>query len=207
LRNLAERIAPGPKLGLLLASVAMALYFNNIVLLAALNLAIVTGCMLFSSSFKDIFSVIKRIAIGFPFLVVIYVLSERGGAKELRIAVSNGVRDAAVFILKIHFVLWVNLFIVHTSEPQDIVRTLRKIRVPRELCIMVMIILRFFPVMFEEAVAIFQAQRARGFKSSRLLNPANWLPIAVPLVVVVMKKSQDLAMALELKGMFDTNSQ
>jgi cobalt/nickel transport system permease protein len=205
LKNLAEKLKPGPKLALLLASVVMAIYFNNLILLASLNTAIVAACLVFSSSFRDILSIIKRIAIGFPFLVVIYILSEYGAAKGLRHAVVSGVGGAAVFILKIHFVLWVNLLIVHTSEPQDIVRTLRKMRVPRELCIMIMIILRFFPVMFDEAVAIYQAQCARGFKPRRMLNPANWLPLSVPLIVVVMKKSQDLAIVLELKGMFDEN--
>jgi hypothetical protein len=34
----------------------------------------------------------------------------------------------------------------------------------------------------------------------RMLRPGNWLPVAVPLVTNVMKKSHDLAIVMELKG-------
>ena len=68
---------------------------------------------------------------------------------------------------------------------------------------MMVIILRFFPVMFEEATSVYEAQRARGFEFRRMLNPNNWLPLSVPLVVNVMKKSHDLAMVIELKGIFE----
>jgi energy-coupling factor transporter transmembrane protein EcfT len=77
---------------------------------------------------------------------------------------------------------------------------LRRFRVPREFCLMIVVILRFFPVMLDEARAVVEAQSARGFELRRMLSPANWLPVAVPLVTNVMKKSNDLAIVIELRG-------
>jgi len=203
LKSLAEKAPPGLKLVFLFASVAAALYFNNLILLAAMNAAMVIVCVVFSDTFREILSVVRRVALGFPFLILIFVISEWVAMRDWPAAAAAGLEGAAVFILKIHFVIWANLFLVNTTEPRDMVHTLRKLRAPRELCIMIVIILRFFPVMLKEAAAVYQAQRARGFKFRRMLNPSNWLPLAVPLVVNVMKKSQDLAITLELKGMFD----
>jgi energy-coupling factor transport system permease protein len=56
------------------------------------------------------------------------------------------------------------------------------------------------PVMLNEARAVVEAQSARGFELRRMLRPANWPPVAVPLVTNVMKRSNDLAIVIELKG-------
>jgi energy-coupling factor transporter transmembrane protein EcfT len=191
------------KLGFLFTSVILALYTNNLALLAFMNAAIVLVCLLFSDLFREILAVVLRIAIGFPFLLIIYVISAWTVSGTLVAAVVSGSLGAALFILKIHFVVWANLILVRTTEPQHLVSALGKLRTPRELCLMIVIILRFFSVMFEEATAVYQTQRARGFEFHRTFNPVNWLPLAVPLVVNVMKKSQDLAVILELKDILN----
>jgi energy-coupling factor transporter transmembrane protein EcfT len=188
------------KLGLLLISVVVVLYAADMVPLVIMNAAIVLVCLLFSDLFGEILAVVLRIAIGFPFLLLVYVISECAVSGMTAGAFAAGALGAAVFILKIHFVVWANLLFVRTTEPQQLVPALEKLHMPRELCLMIVIILRFFPVMFEEATAVYQAQRVRGFEFRRAFNPANWLPLTVPLVVNVMKKSHDLAMILELKG-------
>jgi energy-coupling factor transport system permease protein len=181
---------------------AVALYARDLILLASMNAAMVLVCLFFPGLFREILAVVWRIAVGFPFLLLIYVISAWAVSGTLSAAVATGFPAAFLFILKIHFVLWANLFLVRTTEPRHLVMALGKLHVPRELCLMVVIILRFFPVMFAEATAVYQAQRARGFELGRALNPAKWLPLAVPLVVNVMKKSHDLAMVIELKGIF-----
>jgi energy-coupling factor transporter transmembrane protein EcfT len=192
------------KLGLLLTSVVNALYTNSLVTLLSMNATIVLVCLLFPDLFREILGVVLRIAIGFPFLLLIYVISAWAASETPAAAVAAGTMGAALFILKIHFVVWANLILARTTEPQHLVSALGKLHVPRELCLMIVIILRFFPVMFEEATAVYQAQRARGYEFRRAFNPANWLPLAVPLVANVMKKSQDLAIVVELKGIFNT---
>jgi hypothetical protein len=131
--------------------------------------------MLFSDLFREIIAVVLRIAIGFPLLFVIYVVSAWTASETFVAAVASGSLGAALFILKIHFVVLTNLFLARTTEPQHLVSSLGKLRTPRELCLMIVIILRFFPVMIKEATAVYQAQRARGFELRRAFNPANWL--------------------------------
>jgi len=202
LRNLAEKAPAGPKMLFLLLCLIAALYFNDTVVLAILNLSMVFTCLVLSESFSGIMTIVRRIAFGFPFIVLIFVLSEYGVSKDWATAASDGFAGSILFILKIYFVVLANLFFVYTTEPREIASALRRMRVPQELCLMMLIILRFFPVMFEEAMSVYQAQRARGFEFRRMLNLSNWLPLAVPLVISVMRKSHDLAISMELKGMF-----
>ena len=190
------------KLGTLAASLIVALYTSNLPILAFMNVGIVLLCLLVPDVFREILIVVRRIALGFPFLLLIFVLSALAAVRTITAAVISGFLSAAVFILKIHFVVWANLLFVRTTEPADLVVALGKLRLPRELCLMIVIILRFFLVMFEEAASVYEAQRARGFELRSVLNPSNWLPLSVPFVVNVMKKSHDLAMVLELKGTF-----
>ena len=192
------------KLGFLLAGIVIALYTNNPVILVFINASIILLCLLVPGLFREILSTVKRIAIGFPFLLIIYVLSTWSASGTFSHAAAAGSIGASVFILKIHFVLWANLIFVRTTEPQQLAQALHKLHMPRELCIMIIVIIRFFPVMFEEAASIYQVQRARGFELHHAVNPRNWLPLATPLVMNVMKKSQDLAIVLELKGLFES---
>ncbi len=191
------------KLGLLLSSTVFALHTTDLLLLVCMNAALVIVCLLFPDSFREILSVVKRIALGLPLLLLICIASELTKSRTLAAAIIPGSLVASLFILKVHYILWANLFLIRSTEPRHIVLALGKLRVPRELRLMIIIILRFFPIMFDEAKAVFQAQRARGFELRRAFNPANWLPLAVPLVVNVMKISTDLAVVIELKGLFD----
>jgi energy-coupling factor transport system permease protein len=193
-------LSAGGKLALLVAGTVFALYTANLLLLACVNATTVVLIVALTDSSRDILSTVGRFALGVPFLLVFYVASAWTQSPTLSTAVTSGSVAAALFILRIHYVLWVNLYLVRTTEPRDMALALRRFRVPREFCLMIVVILRFFPVMLNEARAVFEAQSARGFELRRMLSPANWLPVAVPLITNVMKRSNDLAIVIELKG-------
>ena len=97
-----------------------------------------------------------------------------------------------------------------TTTPTDIAdgiekafRPLNKIGVPiHEIAMMLTIALRFIPVLMEETDKIMRAQKARGadFESGSLIQRAKGLvPIFIPLIVSSVKRSMDLAMAMEAR--------
>lgn len=69
-----------------------------------------------------------------------------------------------------------------------------------EMAMMMTIALRFIPTLFEETDRILKAQISRGadFESGGILRRArNFIPILVPLFVLVFQRAENLAVAME----------
>lgn len=82
-------------------------------------------------------------------------------------------------------------------------RPLRRVGVPvDDLALVAMIALRFVPTLVEEAERIQKAQRARGLRPARgpLARARTIVPLLAPLVEGVVRKADDLAVALEARG-------
>ena len=81
---------------------------------------------------------------------------------------------------------------------------LEKIHVPvRDMAVMTMIAFRFIPLMLEEANSIMDAQAARGmeFEGVSLWRKCrNMFGVAFPLFMNSIRRSADLAMAMEARG-------
>lgn len=80
---------------------------------------------------------------------------------------------------------------------------LKKVKIPvHEVAMMMAIALRFIPILTEELEKIMKAQAARGadFNRGTLKEKMNGLiPIMVPLFVSAIRRSNDLAMAMEAR--------
>ncbi|MDR1020059.1 MAG: energy-coupling factor transporter transmembrane protein EcfT [Synergistaceae bacterium] len=69
-----------------------------------------------------------------------------------------------------------------------------------EMAVMMTIALRFIPTLFEETDRILKAQVSRGadFDSGGLLKRArSFIPVLVPLFILVFKRAENLAIAME----------
>ena len=81
---------------------------------------------------------------------------------------------------------------------------LEKIKVPiRDMAVIVMIAFRFIPIMIEETNALMDAQAARGaeFEHCSVLKKCkNVFSLLVPLFLSSVRRSSDLAMAMEARG-------
>ena len=64
---------------------------------------------------------------------------------------------------------------------------------------MVSITLRFIPMLADEAEKIIKAQKARGasFDAKGLKKVKAVIPLTVPLFISVLKRSEDLALAMD----------
>jgi len=91
-----------------------------------------------------------------------------------------------------------------TAGMTEILKPLKKIKVPvHEMAMITSIMLRFIPVLFDEANKIKSAQIARGmnFKAKKLKQRIkNYIPMFIPLFISVFKRSEDLAIAMEARG-------
>lgn len=89
-----------------------------------------------------------------------------------------------------------------TTTPEELGMTLTKLKIPYSYTFAFISAIRFTPVLAEELQTIMDAQRARGLeldKGGPLTRIRKYIPILVPLIVNVLRRSYELAEAMEVK--------
>ncbi|HNY65023.1 MAG TPA: energy-coupling factor transporter transmembrane component T [Deltaproteobacteria bacterium] len=113
--------------------------------------------------------------------------------------------------LQLVFAIWLSTLTTLTTSPLDMVwamewymRPLKYLKVPvDEIALLIMLAIRFIPILFEETDRILKAQKARGvdIESGWIFRKVRSLvPILVPLLHGVFRRADDLAVALTLRG-------
>jgi energy-coupling factor transport system permease protein len=107
--------------------------------------------------------------------------------------------------LTLRFVVLVESFSIFflTTSPDHLGLAMEQTRVPYEFVFAFTTAVRFVPVLAEEAETIMDAQKARGLeleKGSFLKRIRNYIPILVPLIVSAIRRSLELAEAMESRA-------
>jgi len=115
----------------------------------------------------------------------------------------SAVEGAAAMTLR--FVVLVESFSVFflTTSPDHLGLALEESRVPYEFAFAFTTAVRFVPVLAEEAQTIMDAQKARGLeleKGNLLKRIRNYIPILIPLIVSAIRRSLELAEAMESRA-------
>jgi energy-coupling factor transport system permease protein len=111
--------------------------------------------------------------------------------------------NAAAMTLR--FVVLVESFSVFflTTSPDHLGLALEQSRVPYEFSFAFTTAVRFVPVLAEEAQTIMDAQKARGLeleKGNFMKRIRNYVPILIPLIVSAIRRSLELAEAMESRA-------
>jgi energy-coupling factor transport system permease protein len=136
---------------------------------------------------------------GFIFLINILTNFFTSGYILTALAVEN----AAALTLR--FVVLVESFSVFflTTSPDHLGLALEQTRVPYEFAFAFTTAVRFVPVLAEEAQTIMDAQKARGLeleKGGFLKRIRNYVPVLIPLIVSAIRRSLELAEAMESRA-------
>jgi energy-coupling factor transport system permease protein len=95
-----------------------------------------------------------------------------------------------------------------TTSPDRLGLALEQSHVPYEFCFAFTTAVRFVPVLAEEAQTIMDAQKARGLELERgnfIKRIKNYIPILIPLIVSAIRRSLELAEAMESRAWGATN--
>ncbi len=121
-----------------------------------------------------------------------------------------GARGIAVSLegaaaMTLRFVVLVESFSIFflTTSPDHLGLALEQAHVPYEFCFAFTTAVRFVPVLAEEAQTIMDAQKARGLELERgnfLKRIRNYIPILIPLIVSAIRRSLELAEAMESRA-------
>jgi energy-coupling factor transport system permease protein len=107
--------------------------------------------------------------------------------------------------MTLRFVVLVESFSVFflTTSPDHLGLALEQSHVPYEFAFAFTTAVRFVPVLAEEAQTIMDAQKARGLeleKGNLLKRIRNYIPILIPLIVSAIRRSLELAEAMESRA-------
>jgi energy-coupling factor transport system permease protein len=107
--------------------------------------------------------------------------------------------------MTMRFIVLVESFSVFflTTSPDYLGLALEQSRAPYEFAFAFTTAVRFVPVLAEEAQTIMDAQKARGLeldKGNVLKRIRNYIPILIPLIVSAIRRSLELAEAMESRA-------
>jgi len=107
--------------------------------------------------------------------------------------------------LTMRFIVLVESFSIFflTTSPDHLGLALEQSHVPFEFCFAFTTAVRFVPVLAEEAQTIMDAQKARGLeleKGNFMRRIRNYIPILIPLIVSAIRRSLELAEAMESRA-------
>jgi energy-coupling factor transport system permease protein len=107
--------------------------------------------------------------------------------------------------MTLRFIVLIESFSIFflTTSPDSLGLALEQVRVPYEFSFAFTTAVRFVPVLAEEAQTIMDAQKARGLELERgnfLKRIRNYIPILIPLIVSAIRRSLELAEAMESRA-------
>jgi energy-coupling factor transport system permease protein len=98
----------------------------------------------------------------------------------------------------------VALHLVATTTPPELTAGLRRLRVPRPVTVGLAVMIRFFPVLAAEALAVRDAMRLRGLGGweTVLRHPVSSLErFTVPFIAASLRAGEDLSASALMRGL------
>jgi energy-coupling factor transport system permease protein len=142
---------------------------------------------------------------GAAFLATIIFLTNTGAAffRDGYVLTAPSVEGAVAMTLR--FMVLIESFSVFflTTSPDHLGLALEQTHVPYEFVFAFTTAVRFVPVLAEEAQTIMDAQKARGLELERgnfLKRIRNYIPILIPLIISAIRRSLELAEAMESRA-------
>ena len=148
------------------------------------------------------------------FTFILNVLFSQGTTTLLSIAffrlTREGLENAVYFSLRLVFLVMGTSVLTLTTSPVQLTDALEHLMHPlacfgfpaHELAMMMTIALRFIPTLLNETDRILKAQLARGAdldRGSIMKRMKAFIPVLVPLFVIVFQTADDLAIAMEAR--------
>lgn len=112
---------------------------------------------------------------------------------------TNVTLQAAKTFIRMFSITKAGLILAFTTSPNNLSKSLEKMRMPRAIIFVITIAMRFFPVLFKEIKEIADSIRLKGLKLRRVYFKKPRF-IFVPLAIRMMRLSDGLSAAAECRG-------
>ncbi len=126
----------------------------------------------------------------------------------------EGLRFSLLVAIRIIFISLFSLVVISNIDQGELATSLRRIFKPLrrvgvisdDFALGLTIAIRFIPVLLSELDRIYTAQLAKGIELERLSFRKKvdfWISIMVPMIKTTLKRAEDLALALEMRGYYE----
>ncbi|HVN94789.1 MAG TPA: energy-coupling factor transporter transmembrane component T [Syntrophorhabdaceae bacterium] len=113
----------------------------------------------------------------------------------------EGLIYGAIQSMRLSSATVLSMVIVMSTHPSDMVLGLRKLGVPEKIAFMLMVSMRFLPVLIEEAKRIIIAQRLRGLRCKGISGSfKSFRYLVVPLIIDSLRQARRISIAAEVRG-------
>jgi energy-coupling factor transport system permease protein len=171
---------------LIVSSLVIFNFYRSMILLALI--------IVISIFAKIINKTIRSALVGIPFSAFIFLTEV--------IARYSWLFSASISMRFFNLVISSSLFFT-TLSPDEIEFVTKWVKMPRDVSFVVVSALRFIPLLATDLNQIVEVQMSRGL-DLQTRNPVKWLknslPIIIPLIVISVLRSQQMAEAIELRG-------
>ncbi|MEG6511098.1 energy-coupling factor transporter transmembrane component T family protein [Desulforamulus ruminis] len=208
--SVVHQLHPLSKLAWALGVMVLALTFNHVYYLLALLSSVVMVAAA-GKVLKDLAFVLKGLTLFGGVLVLLQVLFFHGQdvlfylipGQHLPVSREAVLLGVAMALRMMTVVLSFLVFLA-TTQFKDIILVLtEKLKLPYDYVFMFMTALRFVPTFMMEAVQVSYAQQVRGLPidtGNPLRKLKAYVAVALPLVLISLKKAERLAIAMETRG-------
>ena len=194
------RLHPMVKIAILASTAVFAFFVSDIAILGVFLAAILVLIRVLRIRFGRVRIIMRAFAVSLPMLYALFILSFLWKQPTVREGLLLGFAEGTRYSLRFFSLILVNFAVVLSTDPREIIQALRMLRLPDVLCQILAHVISLMPRLVQELQAIVEAQTARGMRWRNLVRPSNWLPLALPAVLAVMRYSEQTAISLELRG-------
>jgi energy-coupling factor transport system permease protein len=114
---------------------------------------------------------------------------------------SEAIPLAITGILKALLIVFTSMQFFTSASPQEFTLMLIKFKIPYRFAMLVGLSVRFLPIMKAEYGSILDSQRTRGLKMESVWdNLKSIIPTFLPLLYRAVRRSTEMALAMELRG-------
>jgi len=185
----------------ILGTTAVAVFFTSSLSVLGIYLCIIlAGIRLLKIEFGRTLILIKLFILSLPALLLLFILSFLWKEPTLQEGFVSGITEGTRYALRFLILVLMNFTVVLSTDPREVIVALKALRLPDILTQIFAHVINLMPRMFEEIRSVIEAQRVRGMKLKNLWRPSHWIPVALPVILSVMRYSEQTAISLELRG-------
>ncbi|MEN6327251.1 MAG: energy-coupling factor transporter transmembrane component T [Syntrophomonas sp.] len=207
-----HKLNPLSKMAWAILILVLSVIYTDYRYLAGLFLSVILVAFL-GKVFDEIAGVFKGLAIFAFILFLMQILFYQPGNVVLTLLpigkgylpiTDQGILLGVAMAFRMLAVIVSFMVFLSTTRTQDILNALvERARIPYDFSFMVLTAIRFIPTFLNELNQISDAQKARAYVTESW-NPVKkikaYLPLAVPLVLLSLKKARQMAIAMETRG-------
>jgi len=205
--SLLHRLNPLTKLIFMVGVVGLSLLSTDLLMLAGMAVALLVLSFV-SGLHRELLRQIPILVSLTAGLLLLTLLTMQSGPVIFEIipGILPVTEGALLFasVLSLRFVVMIFTFqmVIITTKPGALVQTLRRLHMPVDYTLMLLIALRFIPSLQIEGKRIHEAQLARAYDPGRGISGSlrSLTPLMVPLVSNALGRANVLGLTIDLRG-------